>query len=187
MNKIVFDIETKNTFNDVNGDIEKLKVSVVGVYSYKKDEYICFDENQMDELGEMLKEAKPLIGFNSKAFDVPVLEKYFNYKLSAVPHYDIHEELENRLGHRIGLGVLGKANLGMEKSESTGLKAIKLYRDGEMERLKNYCLQDVKITKEIFDKIEKEGQLWIPEKGIPQMKKLKVEYEEKDDSQDQLI
>jgi len=47
MNKIVFDIETKNSFEDVGGDqnIDKLEVSVVGVYSYDQDKYFCFGEN----------------------------------------------------------------------------------------------------------------------------------------------
>lgn len=187
MSKIVFDIETKNTFNNVGGNLDKFEVSVVGVYSYDKDEYKCFDENQMPELGELLKTANPLIGFNSKAFDVPILDKYFNYKLSAVPHFDIHEELEKILGHRIGLGVLGKANLGLEKTESTGLKAIKMYKEGDMENLKKYCLQDVRITKEIFDKIVKEESLWIPQRNLPQMKKIEIKFEEEDNNQDQLI
>ncbi len=182
--KIVFDIETKNTFADVGGDqnIDKLEVSVVGVYSYDKDEYICFDENELDELGRFLKSASPLIGFSSKRFDVPVLEKYFDFKLSAVPHYDILEEITKAFGRRIGLGVLAEANLGIGKT-SHGLEAIGMYARGEMEKLKNYCLQDVKITKEIFDLIRNQGYLWIPQRDVPDMIKLPLTYKEEDSPQ----
>lgn len=189
MNKIVFDIETKNSFADVGGknNMEKFDVSVVGIYSYNKDEYLCFDENEMDELGEILREANPLITYSGKDFDIPVLEKYFNYKLSAVPHYDIHGEIKKRLNRRISLDLLGEANLGMKKTESSGLKAIQMYNEGRMEDLKNYCLQDVRITKKIFDTIIEKGFLWVPQRNVPQMEKLEITFEPDDNPQDQLI
>jgi DEAD/DEAH box helicase domain-containing protein len=179
MDKIVFDIETKNTFQDVGGDqnIHKLEVSVVGVYSYGKDEYVCFDENELEELGEVLKNAGLLIGFSSKRFDVPVLEKYFKFNLSAIPHYDILEEITKSFGRRIGLGILAEANLGIGKS-GHGLEAIEMYKKGEMEKLKNYCLQDVKVTKGIFDLIRDQGYLWIPQRDVPDMVKLPLIYKE---------
>lgn len=179
MDKVVFDIETKNTFQDVGGDqnVHKLEVSVVGAYSYDKNEYVCFDENEMEKLGKVLKNAGLLVGFSSKRFDVPVLEKYFDFKLSAIPHYDILEEITNSFGRRIGLGVLAEANLGIGKT-GHGLEAIGMYERGEIEKLKNYCLQDVKITKEIFDLIRNQGYLWIPQRDVPDMIRLPLTYKE---------
>ena len=186
--KVVFDIETKNTFQDVGGDqnVHKLDVSVVGVYSYDKDKYICFDENELDELGDTLKNAGLLVGFSSKRFDVPVLEKYFDFKLSAVPHYDILEEIQKEFGRRISLGILAEANLGIKKT-GHGLEAIDMYRRGEIEKLKSYCLQDVKITKEIFDLINNQGYLWIPQRDVPDMIKLPLTYKEEVSPQSQLF
>ncbi len=177
--KIVFDIETKNTFADVGGDqnVDKLEVSVVGVYSYNKDEYFCFDENELGKLDDFFKNADPLIGFSSKRFDIPVLEKYFKFNLAAVPHYDILEEIVKSFGRRIGLGVLAEANLGIGKT-GHGLEAIGMYERGEIEKLKSYCLQDVKITKEIFDLIRNQGYLWIPQWNVPDMIKLPLAYKE---------
>ena len=188
MNTIVFDIETKNSFDDVGGqaNLKDLEVSVVGVYSYEQDQYYCFDENELNELGEVLKKANLLIGFSSKRFDVPVLEKYFNFKVAAIPHYDILEEIERNLGRRIGLGILAEANLGMGKSAS-GLQAIEFYRQGEIEKLKEYCLQDVKVTKGIYDLIKNQGYLWIPQRNLPQMIKLPIEPLKDISSQGQLI
>ncbi|MEX0690142.1 MAG: ribonuclease H-like domain-containing protein [Candidatus Paceibacterota bacterium] len=186
--KIVFDIETKDTFADVGGksNFLNLSVSVVGTYSYNKDEYKVFGEDEMESLGELLKTANPLIGFSSKNFDVPVLNKYFDFNLTAVPHFDILEEIRSTYGRRIALNYLGKANLGLEKT-SHGLEASNMYKRGEIEKLKEYCQQDVKITKEIFDLIEERGYLWIPQRNTPQMEKVHISYNEPDISQESLI
>lgn len=171
--KIVFDIETKNTFEDVGGqaNIAKLEASVVGVYSYNRDLYRAFEEREFEELGTWLQSAYPLIGFYSKKFDVPVMEKYFSFKLTAIRHFDMLEEIEKRLGRRIGLGVLAEANLGEGKS-GHGLEAIDFWRNGEIEKLKSYCLQDVKITKDLYERILTQKYIWIPDRNTPQMTKL---------------
>lgn len=187
--KIVFDIETKNSFEDVGGheNLRKLDVSVVGAYSYNQDKYLCFEDKELDKFGELLKGAGLLIGFYSKYFDVPVLEKYFNFNIAVIPHFDILEEIEKSFGRRIGLGVLAQANIGIGKT-SNGLESINMYKRGEMDKLKAYCLQDVKITKEIFDLIRNQGYLWIPQRDIPQMTKVAVTFQELETSpQTQLI
>lgn len=188
MDKLVFDIETKNTFADVGGEAnrDKLDVSVVGVYSYDKDEYYCFDEHEFDVLGKMMQNAALLIGFSSKRFDVPILNKYFPFNLAAIPHYDILEEIEKSFGRRISLDLLGEANLGIKKS-GHGLDAIDWYRNGEIEKLKEYCKQDVKITKEIFDLIKKQGYLWIPQRFTPEMAKVEIVYKEEKQPQTRLL
>lgn len=178
--KIVFDIETSNTISDVGGDahIEKLDVSVVGAYSYDKDEYYCFEQHEFSELEEMMKRAGLLIGFSSRRFDVPVLNKYFKFNLAKLPHYDILDEIEKLWGRRISLALLAEANLkGIQKS-GHGLDAIEWWRNGEKERVKEYCKQDVKVTKEVFDLIRAQGYLWIPQRNSPHMAKVALQYEE---------
>ena len=51
-----------------------------------------------------------------------------------------------------------------------------------MEELKTYCIQDVKVTKDVFDLIRERGFLWIPDKYKPQMDKIEVKFEEKEES-----
>jgi len=186
--KLVFDIETKNSFADVGGDrnVELLQVSVVGAYSYNQDKYFCFDEQELDRFVDLVKGAKLLVGFSSKRFDVPVLKKNLPFDMAKIPHFDILEEIEKALGRRIGLGVLAEANLGIGKT-GHGLEAIELWKRGEIQKLKDYCVQDVKITKEIFDLIRNQGFLWIPERGIPQMKKIEIKYVEEPAVQASLI
>jgi DEAD/DEAH box helicase domain-containing protein len=181
MDTIVFDIETKNTFADVGGDrnIDKLDVSVVCIYSYEKDAYTCFEEHEFSALGDILQRAHLLVGFSSKRFDVPVLNKYFKFNLAAIPHYDILEEIENAWGRRISLDLLGEANVNAKKT-GHGLDAIDWYRNGEMDKLKEYCTQDVKITKDIFDLIRERGYLWIPQRNSPEMARVLLPYKEEE-------
>ncbi|KKU15543.1 hypothetical protein A3I34_02725 [Candidatus Jorgensenbacteria bacterium RIFCSPLOWO2_02_FULL_45_12] len=181
MDKIVFDVETKNTFADIGGEanMHKFEISVAAAYSYDKDEYYCFEERELDELGEMMRKAGLIIGFSSKRFDVPILNNYFKFNLGAVPHYDILEQIENKWGRRISLDLLSEANLGIRKT-GHGLEAIEWYKNGEMEKLKEYCKQDVKITKQIFDLIKAQKYLWIPQRNNPEMAKVELKYEEKE-------
>ena len=51
LDKLVIDIETKNSFADVGGqqNINRLEISIIGVYSYKRDEFFAFDEKQFQD------------------------------------------------------------------------------------------------------------------------------------------
>ncbi len=176
MDKLVFDIETKNTFADVGGEafIKNLNASVVGVYSYDKDAYFCFEESEFGRLGEMFQRAALLIGFSINRFDIPVLAKYFKFNLKAIANVDILEEIEKPLGRRVGLNDLAMANVGAGKTRHS-LEAITLYREGKMKELKEYCLNDVKITKDVYDLAVNQGYLWIPQRNTPQMIKLEID------------
>lgn len=187
--KIVFDIETKDSFDDVGGqeNLHKLSLSVVALYSYEQDKYICFGEHELAEAEKIFKTAGTLIGFSSKRFDVPILNKYFpSFNLAAIPHYDILEEVEKSFGRRVGLNAIAEANIGLQKT-SHGLEAIEMYRRGEMEKLREYCIQDVRITKEIFDLIRKQGYLWIPQRHVAQMFKAGISFEEEKFQQNRLL
>lgn len=186
--KLVFDIETKNSFADVGGqeNLKQLAISVVGVYSYKQDFFYCYEEHEFGKLAELMKKANLLIGFSSKRFDLPILGKYFEFNLAGIDHFDILEEIEKIFGRRIGLGALAEANLGIGKT-GKGLEAIELYRTGQIEKLKKYCLQDVKLTKDIFELIRNRGFLWIPQRDLPQMIKIPIVYKEKIVPQAQLL
>ncbi len=188
MDKLVIDIETKNSFEDVGGreGLKNLDISVVGVYSYQADQYLSFDENELPALGALLQKSHLIITFAGLRFDIPILAKYFSWNLNAIKHFDILEEVESRLGRRIGLGILAEANLGVGKT-GNGLEAIELYRNGEIEKLKSYCLNDVKITKDLYELIKNQGYLWIPERYTSQMTKLILPYKEEEPPQNQLF
>ncbi len=159
-NKIVFDLETQKAFDEVGGAGKNhlLKISVLGLYSYSDDKYYCFTEDQIYRVGEMFLEADQIIGFNIKHFDYEVLKPYVSFDPHGLPTLDILKEVEKLIGHRIRLDNLASTTLGIGKN-GDGLEAIRLFKQGRIDELKKYCLNDVKITKEIYDYAQKYGKL----------------------------
>ena len=151
--EIVLDLETQKSFDEVGGrhNLEALKVSVAGVYDYGKDQYLVFEEQELPRCEELLKTAVKIIGFNIIGFDFRVLAPYMKtLSTSQLPALDIMKEIERKVGHRVSLDSVATATLGTKKT-GHGLDALKYFRDGNMAALKEYCLQDVKLTKELYD------------------------------------
>ena len=178
MDKVVFDIETKNTFQDVggHGNIDKLQVSFIGAYSYDRKKYLSFFEDEIEEFGKLLQDTGLLIGFASNYFDIPVLEKYYQFNLRAIPRLDILEEFEIAAGHRISLDILARANLNEGKTHNSGLEAIRLYREKKLDELKDYCLQDVKLTKDLYELIKERKYLFVPDRFTDERIKVPMEF-----------
>ena len=170
---LVFDIETQNFFTDPEvgwNNFEALKISVVGVYSYAKDKYFCYEEHEMEALAALFRESSRIVGFSMNRYDIPVLAHYFrkhpgakDIDLWVKERVDLLEEVEMATGNRISLSRLAYANLGVEK-DYHGSEAIGFYARGEMEKLKDYCLKDVKLTKELYDLFVREGSFLIPDR-----------------------
>lgn len=149
---IVLDLETQKSFEEVGGrdHLGRLLVSVVGIYSYDKNQFITYNEQEVFHLFPVLEEAKLIIGFNIKRFDYKVLEPYHHQALGHLPTLDILEEAVKVLGHRLRLETLAQATLGRGKA-GTGLDAIRYFRQGEVEKLKSYCLEDVRVTRDLYE------------------------------------
>ena len=160
LNKIVLDLETQKDFSEAGGRgrQRQLRVSVAGIYSYSDDKYSVFEESEIHKLGEILMISDQIIGFNVKQFDLEVLRPYYNFSLDRVPILDILIEIEKVLGHRIGLDVVAEATIGQMKT-GTGLAAINLWRAGNWEALKQYWLNDVKLTRQIYEYGRENGKL----------------------------
>jgi DEAD/DEAH box helicase domain-containing protein len=59
------------------------------------------------------------------------------------------EVITNRLGYRLSLDRLAEHTLGVKKS-ADGLRALQWYKEGKIDDIINYCLQDVRITRDLF-------------------------------------
>lgn len=151
---LVIDVETKLSFADVGGkqNLRALGISVAGVYSYGRDDFFAFEERELGKLEEMIRGADHVIGFNLKQFDIPVIEPYLEQQdaFGRVAITDMYEDATNFLGHRVGLNALAKATLGVEKS-GDGLEALAWFKEGKIEEVKKYCLDDVKITRDVYE------------------------------------
>lgn len=167
MGKVVLDLETKKAFDEVEGRrSDLLGISIVGVYDYADDSFKAYEESELGELLRLLERAELVIGFNIKHFDYRVMEPYFGRGIYALPTLDILEVAHQALGHRVKLDDIASATLGVRKT-GTGLDAIYYYKQGRLEELKSYCLNDVRITRDIYEYGRKHGRLRYTKKGGP--------------------
>ncbi len=156
---IVLDIETQKGFNEIDRKkLHLLKVSVACIYDSKTDSYTAFEEKEILKLEEIMKQADLIVGFNIRDFDMEVLAPYFMTPIKNFPVLDLLVEFEKVRGHRISLQSLAQATLQTSKS-GTGWDAIQLYKDGKIEELKKYCMDDVRITKDIYEYGLKHGNI----------------------------
>ena len=150
--QLVLDLETQRDFNEVEGrKPELLGISVVGLYSYEANRYEAYVEADVAaKLAPRLQAASLLIGFNIRRFDLPVLQPYLPFPVATLPVLDIMEEIVKHLGHRLSLDSIAQATLGRGKSGS-GLDALKWFKEGRLDLITTYCLDDVKLTKEVYE------------------------------------
>lgn len=68
------------------------------------------------------------------------------------------KEIQKVLGRRIGLNAVAEATLGKKKSGS-GTFANTWWRRGEKQKVVDYCIDDVRLTKELYDFARTEGHI----------------------------
>lgn len=159
--ELVLDIETQKEFAEVGrNNPHLLKISVVGVFDYGSNQFLTFEENQLSSLESLIRGADKVIGFNIKAFDWPVLQPYVSIDLFQIPTLDILEEVEKIVGFRISLDNIVQPTLKEGKSGS-GLMALQLWREGKLDELKKYCLDDVRLTRDLYEYVKKNSKLFF--------------------------
>ena len=155
--EIVFDIET---IGDIK-NLSTMKITVVSVYEYETDTYRSFEEHELKELWPIFEKAERIIGYNSEHFDVPILNRYYAGDLTIIPHLDLLKMIRESCGKRFKLDDVAKATLQIQKS-ADGLAAMEWFKNGEVQKVKDYCEQDVKVTKELYDYGKKNSMIYYP-------------------------
>ncbi|OGG57418.1 hypothetical protein A2853_00655 [Candidatus Kaiserbacteria bacterium RIFCSPHIGHO2_01_FULL_55_17] len=151
MRVVTFDIETANWMDETgSGDPADLSVAVVGIHDSKTNTLTSFLEHELPRLWEILERTDLLVGYNSDHFDIPLLNKYYPGDLTRIRSLDLMQEVYRSLGRRLKLDTLAEATLGEGKS-ADGLQSLKWWRQGEVEKVREYCLKDVDLTKRIFE------------------------------------
>lgn len=151
MREITFDIETKNLFSDVGkNDPTLLDISVVAVHDSETGEYQSFLDTELPSLWPLLERADALIGYNSNHFDIPLLNKYYPGDLTRIKSIDLFQAVYASLGRRLRLDTLAEATLGAQKS-ADGLQAYRWWKEGNIEAIRTYCIQDVRLTRELYE------------------------------------
>ncbi len=166
MRKITFDIETKNFFSDVgSNDPIALDISVVCLHDSLDNQYKSFLEDDFKNLWPILEQADMLITWNGNHFDIPLLNKYYPGDLNKIKSLDLMKEVQGVLGRRLKLDTVAEATLGRNKI-GHGTEAVEWWQKGEIDKLIKYCIEDVAITKEIYDYALKNGLLKYKDLGV---------------------
>jgi DEAD/DEAH box helicase domain-containing protein len=165
MRKIVFDIETRNIFQDVGkNDPTLLDISLVGVWDSETNKYTSYLMEELKDLWPIIEKADVLIGYNSDHFDIPLLNKYYPGDLTQIKSIDLMKEIQKSLGRRMKLDSIAEGTLGINKS-GHGLQAVTWWKQGEIEKIRQYCLDDVKVTKKVYDYALKNGKVKYKDAG----------------------
>lgn len=175
MKYLVFDIETTNTFRHISDkNVRDLNIAIVGAYDSTDNSYTSYTVEELPQFWPRVEQTEALVGFNSDTFDIPLLDKYYPGDLLAFKSIDLLKSVQESLGRRLRLNNLAEATLNEGKS-ADGLKAIEWWQQGEVDKVREYCLQDVKVTKDLFEFAQENG--YVAYKDLTEKKKIKLNTE----------
>lgn len=151
MRVITFDIESISD-SVVRGhiDVNEQELTVVGIHDSETGEYSSYFKEDLYKLWPIFERADMLIGFNSDAFDIPLLNRYYPGDLSRMRSLDLMVEVQKILGRRVRLQALAEATLKKSK-KGDGVKAGEWWKEGERDKVAEYCIEDVRLTRELYD------------------------------------
>ncbi len=148
--EITIDIETLG--NMVNGkfDVMAQELTVACIYDSSTGEFLSFYKEELPKLWPILERADAIIGYNTEHFDLPILNKYYTGDLTKIRSIDLLKEVQQVIGRRLRLDNIAEATLGRHKTGS-GMQGVQWWKNGEYEKVRDYCIEDVRITRDIFD------------------------------------
>lgn len=166
MREITFDIETANWITDTgSNDPADLTIAIVCIHDSETHTYSSYLEGELPKLWPILERADLLIGYNSDHFDIPLLNKYYPGDLTKIKSLDLMVEVQKAMGRRLKLDTLAEGTLNDKKLDGKGGQSIVWWRNGEVEKVREYCIKDVKLTRDLFDYALKNNVLKYKELG----------------------
>lgn len=158
MRRITLDIETTAPASGGAFDPNTMELTVACIHDTETGEFTAYTVPELGSLWPILEKADVLVGYNSDHFDIPILNRYYAGDLSKIHSIDLLAEIRNVLGRRLKLDSVAEATLGRKKT-GHGLDAVKWWQEGEYEKVKKYCIEDVRITKDVYEFALKNGKV----------------------------
>ena len=185
MNALIYDIEILKAVPSPNSycekgikycsgwsDHERMGISVIGAYDYAEDRYRVFcGDNFTAFMDRARQPGTLLVGFNNIPFDNAVIKQTLRCDLQERSCYDLLREIWSAAGlgpkfdrkthGGYGLDAVCQANFGTSKSGNGALAPV-LWQKGQIGEVIDYCLNDVRLTKQLFDAVIEHGSLTCP-------------------------
>ena len=180
---LVYDLEIVKAIPDKSGackdgieycegwqDHKNMGISVIGAYDYLEQKYRVFCKDNFAEFQKLVDKSNCLVGFNNIGFDNKVLREN-GIEILDENCYDIlvgvwvGDNLEpmfsypSHIGY--GLDAICIANFGDHKSGHGALAPVH-WQEGKIGAVIDYCINDVKLTKNLLDYIIRYGAIKSP-------------------------
>ena len=164
---IVFDLETRIGPDEIGWEAVsqgKGGISALVAHDSETNSYNFFDDHTLEQFAYIVERPDVvLVGYNSKEFDLQVIQHMLKRRLHLHMHIDIFDLLKDALereGRRRERGwKLGDAGLrcmGIAKT-GDGAFAPELAKAGRFAELFTYCKDDVDLTRQLLDYIRRHG------------------------------
>lgn len=161
----VFDAEIKKRIEDcTNGwkSHDEMGISVLVIFDYLTMRYRIFDDHNKDEALDILNNYDLVVGFNTVGFDWKLLRATWPYEKSRTSKdYDIlrqiwiaqgldpdHFDMRTHGGFK--LDDVAADTIGMRKTANGALAPV-MFQQGKIAELTDYCVEDVRIEKTLFE------------------------------------
>jgi DEAD/DEAH box helicase domain-containing protein len=184
---VVVDVEIQNCVDDKTyswNDTDKLGVACAVLYEFRTDRFTIYGPSDVEALRSRLLAADRISGFNTWKFDFPVI-----WALPGRQRVEALKEKSNDILRRIwialgadpdswsslhagwSLNAVIKGTLHKDAAKiGYGGDAPKWYQAGQIARLHSYCLDDVRLERDLAVFIDNHGyvvngdsgrQLWL--------------------------
>ena len=132
-----------------------MKLAVGVVWDSLEQKFFSYIDSEASQLVEKLKTGDLVVGFNVVKFDYGVLQPYADFDLQEITTFDMLVDVKKILKHRLSLNHLAEntlLNKDGKKVQKTadGLVSLEWYKEGKIDKVVEYCKQDVKITRDLF-------------------------------------
>lgn len=160
--RIIFDIETTGLLDNLFE-----RIICISTYNTSTNETKSFygpDEKQiLEEFFAYLSSLKDpvLVGYNSESFDLPFVVRRAVVSKKRIPKFGSVDlrKVVNGFFYSYNRMEKGKLRdwaqaLDIPITTDGGSEMFKLYAEGRFEEVKNHCLEDIEVTKKLFEHAE---------------------------------
>lgn len=179
----VFDLEIKKPIESLEkgwNDHANMGISTLCLFDYSTGRYRVFDDASKEECLDILLQYEIVVGYNTVNFDWRVVNATWTIPLLKVrvsKDFDILREIWISKGLNpdkfvpqthggVKLDDVAAETIGMRKTLD-GATAPKLYQQNRIAEVIDYCLEDVRIEKTLFEFVVQNSYVTRSGKNIP--------------------
>ena len=163
---LIFDLQTKKSYDDVGGKkaIDKMGVSRAGIYDYSKDKIILYDEENIQSLIQELFSSKLIVGINLKRFSFKVLSAFHQDDFNKLKSLDILEHLKKKLTFKPTFQGLFYGTFAIKQSMRNDIYVPRLYKQGKIDEISAICEENISEIRKFYDFGKSKGHIFYDDK-----------------------